>query len=232
MTSVTSLAGGFIAGGYRDDPVRAAASAAVWRSRDGLTWQADDGSGMFEGGRIWGVAAHGNTVVAVGTGGDPNYGPAAAWHWTAAEGWKRARIGPDSAGAMRAVTVTATGFVAVGLNGHDDGALAWTSPDGVAWTAVADQPSFHYFSTPVRMQSVIAGPAGLVAGGWRSDAGNGSAVIWTSADGVGWHVEPWEPSFSGGQVTGVAIAGATVIAVGRTGYPDNNQATIWERAAP
>jgi hypothetical protein len=232
MTSVSPWAGGFIAGGYRDDPVQATASAAVWRSTDGLTWQADDGTGPFAGGRIWGLAVDRDTVVAVGTRGDPNYGPAAAWRWTSASGWQRARIGPDASGAMRAVAATTAGFVAVGLNGHDNGAAAWMSRDGLTWTAVADQPAFHYFSYAVRMQSVVVGPAGLVAGGWRSDAGNGSALAWSSADGASWVGPTWQPSFSGGQITGLAVSGQAIVAVGRTGYPDNNQARVWVSPAP
>ena len=232
MTSVVASADGFMAGGYRDDPLHASASAAVWRSGDGLTWRADGGSGTFGGGRIWGIAAKGGTVVAVGTSGDPNYGPAAAWRWTAADGWRRARIGPDAAGAMRAVAATASVFVAVGLDGHDMGALAWTSPDGLDWTAAPDQPAFHYFHLPLRMQAVIAGPSGLVAGGWRSDVAKGSAVTWTSTDGVTWHGPAWETSFSGGQITGLAISDGAVVAVGRTGYPDSNRASVWVGRAP
>jgi hypothetical protein len=232
MTSVAALDDGFIAGGYRDDPLHASASAAVWRSTDGLTWHADGGSGTFGGGRMWGIAAKAGTVVAVGTGGDPNYGPAAAWRWTAATGWERGHIGPDAAGAMRAVAVTASGFVAVGLNGHDNGAMAWTSPDGLTWTAAPDQPAFHYALMPVRMQSVVVGPSGLVAGGWRSDVGKGSAVTWTSTDGVTWQGPRWETSFSGGQITGLAVTGGAVVAVGRTGYPDWNRAIVWVSRAP
>jgi hypothetical protein len=232
MTSVTAFGDGFVAAGYRDDPLHDRASAAVWRSNDGSTWTADGGSGTFGGGRIWGIAAKGGTLVAVGTSGDPNDGPAAAWRWTEATGWQRGRIGPDAAGAMLAVAVTASGFVAVGHNGHDDGALTWSSPDGLVWTAVPDQPAFHYFLMPVRMQSVVAGPTGLVAGGWRSDAGNGSAVAWTSEDGLTWNGPAWEPSFSGGQISGLAVSGGALVAVGRTGYPDNNQAGIWVSAAP
>jgi hypothetical protein len=232
MTSVTPFGAGFVAAGYHDDPLHASASAGVWRSSNGLTWHADGGSGTFSGGRIWGIAAKGGTLVAVGTRGDPNDGPAAAWRWTDATGWQRGRIGPGAAGAMRAVAVTASGFVAVGQNGRDDGALAWTSPDGLVWTAVPDQPAFHYLSMPVRMQTVVAGPTGLIAGGWRSDAGNGSAVTWTSADGVTWSGPVWEPAFSGGQISGLGVSGGALVAVGRTGYPDNNQAAIWVSAAP
>ncbi len=232
MTSVTAFGDEFVAAGYRDDPLHARASAAVWRSSDGLVWTADGGSGTFGGGRIWGIAAKGGTLVAVGTDGDPNYGPAAAWRWTETMGWQRGRIGPGTAGAMLGVAATASGFVAVGQNGNDDGALAWTSPDGLVWTAAPDQPAFHYFSMPVRMQAVVAGPTGLVAGGWRSDAGNGSAVTWTSADGLAWNGPVWEPSFSGGQISRLAVGSGGLVAVGRIGYPDNNQAAIWMSAVP
>ncbi len=232
MTSVTAFGAGFVAGGYRDDPLHGKAAAAVWRSNDGLAWTADSAPGAFAGGRIWGIAAKGGTLVAVGTNGDPTYGPAAVWRWTEATGWQRGSIAPDATGAMLAVAVTASGFVAVGQNGHDDGALAWRSPDGLSWTAAPNQPAFHYFSSPTRMQSVVVGPTGLVAGGWRSDAGNGSAVTWTSKDGVTWIGPTWEPSFSGGQITGLAVSSGGLVAVGRTGYPDNNQAAIWVSATP
>ena len=232
MTSVVAFDGGFVAGGYRDDPLHNLASAAVWRSNDGLGWRADDGAGVFAGGRIWGLAAMAGTIVAVGTSGDPNYGPAAAWRWTKSDGWRRAVIGPDAGGAMRAVAPTPSGFVAVGLNGHDDGARTWSSPDGRTWTAAPDQPAFHYFAMPVRMQSIVAGPSGLVAGGWRSDAGKGSAVTWTSTDGIRWVGPRWETSFSGAQITGVAIRGDVAVAVGRIGYPDNDQAAVWVSPTP
>lgn len=232
MTAVTAFGDGFVAGGYRDDPLHNTASAAAWRSSDGLAWRADSASGVFAGGRIWGMAARGQTLVAVGTNGDPNYGPVGAWYWTAATGWRRAQVRPDAGGAMRAVTATPSGFVAVGLNGHDDGALAWTSPDGLTWTATPDQPAFHYGQQPMRMQSVLSRSGGLVAGGWRSDVAKGSSVTWTSVDGVTWQPPVWETSFSGGQITGVATVGNDVVAVGRTGYPDWNQATIWVSAAP
>jgi hypothetical protein len=232
MTAVAAFGATFVAGGYRDDPLHGTASAAVWRSADGLTWTPDDGAGTFAGGRILGIVAAGETIVAVGTAGDPNYGPAAVWRWTESTGWQRASFASGDAGAMRAVTATAQGFVAVGLDGHDAGAMAWTSPDGLTWTAASDQPAFHHGTLPVRMQSVADGPAGLIAGGWRSDVGKGSAVTWTSRDGVTWQGPTWQSSFSGCQVTGVAIGGNVAVAVGRLGYPDQNQAAAWRQPVP
>ena len=55
---------------------------------------------------------------------------------------------------------------------------------------------------------------------------------WTSADGATWSGPVWEPSFSGAQVTGLAVSSGGLVAVGRTGYPDNNQASIWVSGAP
>ena len=140
MTAVAPFGDGFIAGGYRDDPLHNRASAAAWRSTDGLEWHVDDAIGVFDGGRIWGVATSQGVVVAVGTGGDPNYGPAAAWRWTPATGWQAARIEPDAGGAMQAVTATPTGFVAVGLDEHGPGGAlvdvaGWPDLDGRAGSA-------------------------------------------------------------------------------------------------
>ena len=230
MTGVVAHHGGFVGVGYRDDPANAAASAAVWRSTDGLTWRADAASSAFAGGRMWGVAARGDTLVAVGTDGDPTYGPAAAWVSTDGT-WRRAQVtGAD--GVMRAVTSTADGFVAVGYVTNDDGARVWRSTDGTAWSPVDDQASLDNHSSPIRMLSVAADERGLVAGGWRADAANGSSAAWTSPDGLHWTAAPWVPDFSGGQIPGVALDGDVALGVGRSGYPDNNQAAAWVSRRP
>lgn len=231
MTSAVAFEGGFVAAGYRDDPLHLAASGAAWRSTDGRTWTLDDDRGVFAGGRILGLAVVGATLVAVGTAGEQTTGPAAAWRWTAADGWRRATV-PAGGGAMRAVAVTGNGLVAVGVNGQDAGAAAWTSPDGRAWTAVPDQSAFHYYQLPVRLQGLVAVGGGVVAGGWRSDQGNGSSVAVTSADGRTWAADPWQPSFSGAEIDALAMSGGTLVAAGRTGYPDNDTAAVWVRAAP
>ena len=57
------------------------------------------------------------------------------------------------------------------------------------------------------MLSVAADEHGLVAGGWRADAANGSSAAWTSPDGQQWTAAPWVPAFSGGQIPGVAARG-------------------------
>jgi hypothetical protein len=225
MTSVTFGPAGFVGGGYRDDPARGRASGAIWSSRDGGRWTLEAQQGAFDNGRVLGLAASGDRLVAVGTVGDATYGPAAAWVHAGGP-WRRATV-DDTGGAMRAVAATGTGFVAVGLRPGDAGAKVWTSHDGMRWEAVPDQPAFHA-AGPARMLAVASAPDGvIVATGWRADAGNGSSVAWTARDPSSWRQEPWQASFSGGQMPGLTFADARFVAVGRTGYPDNNQATIW-----
>jgi hypothetical protein len=235
MLSVIHFQDGFVAGGYADDPLHNKAYAAVWRSSDGLTWHKDaTDQGVFDGGRIWAMTATGDTIVAVGSGdGNPTYGPAAAWRWTAATGWQRAQL-PDGIGALAAVLAGSTRFVAVGKNADDLGASVVTSSDGESWKAVADQPGLHYYELPLRMQALVATPTGILVGGWRSDVGKGSAVTWFTQDTAAWPIPTWETSFSGGQITGVALDPDTgmAVAVGRTGYPDWNRATAWFMKPP
>ncbi|MHB8958215.1 MAG: hypothetical protein ACYDAN_01130 [Candidatus Limnocylindrales bacterium] len=231
MTSIVPFDGGFVAAGYRDDPAALHASGAVWRSKDGLAWTLDADGGAFSGGRIMALAVTSDALVAVGTSGDQVSGPAAAWRWTATTGWRRASV-PPGGGAMRAVVATASGLVAVGVNAQDAGAAAWTSTDGWTWQAVADQPAFHFYQLPVRLQALALVNGTLVAGGWRSDPGKGSSVVVMSTDGETWSALPWQASFSGGQIDGLATANRTLVAAGRAGYPDTDTAAVWVRSWP
>jgi hypothetical protein len=82
------------------------------------------------------------------------------------------------------------------------------------------------------MLSVASDGHEVVAGGWTSDAANGSSAAWTSTDGFTWERSPWVPVFSGGQIRGVVMTGRSVLGIGRSGYPDNNQAAAWVRPLP
>ncbi len=230
MISVAAVGDGFVAGGYADDPAAGTTAAAVWVTRDGLVWRRER-SDTFAGGRILGLAAGTGRVVAVGTVGDPVRGPAGAWLRVGDGPWRRASI-DDDVGVMRAIVAAPSGFIAVGDDPGDRTAVVWRSADGATWTRVPPEAARRATSGPIRMLSVAADGDGLVAAGWRSDAANGSAVTWLSADGATWRRTDWLPSFSGGQMADVAIAGDLLVGVGRTGYPDNNQATIWTAPRP
>jgi hypothetical protein len=205
--------------------------AAIWTSPDGLAWERRSGEAGFMDTAAYGVATAGDRLVVVGSVVVADSGdvasPAVAWisddgsHWTAADSPAFA-LGP-----MRAVTATPGGFVAVGFGIEDTSAAAWTSPDGAAWTPAASQPAFEALGKPVRMAAVASNDAGLVAAGWKSDAGNGTGVVWRSRDGMTWERVPDQVSMSGASLAGVTFHGDAPIVAGTSGYPDNDQASAW-----
>ena len=230
MRTVAAWDGGWVAAGSVDASADERV-AAIWTSVDGLAWERVTGRDGFLGAVAHGIAATGDRLVAVGsavvdTSGDVA-SPAVAWisddgsHWTTVESPAFA-LGP-----MRAVTATSTGFVAVGFGIDDRRAAVWTSPEGTTWASVAHQPAFEALGKPVRMAAIAATGAGLVAAGWKSDAGNGSGVVWRSPDGLTWERVPDQVSMSGASLAGVAFHGDAPIVAGTSGYPDNDQASAW-----
>jgi hypothetical protein len=94
-------------------------------------------------------------------------------------------------------------------------ALVWTSDDGSSWQRVPNQASFGRAA----MTGVTRGGPGYVAVGLAT----GRGVVWTSTDGEAWSRVADEPVFhapsgfaqtTGAQMTGVAAAGGTIVAVG------------------
>jgi hypothetical protein len=77
------------------------------------------------------------------------------------------------------------------------------------------------------MYAAAPSSVGLVAVGWKSDAANGSAVVWISPDGTRWQRTPDLPTFFGAEITGVVAAGPGLVGVGTGGYPDNDNASVW-----
>jgi hypothetical protein len=227
MTAVVPWRGGYLAGGYSDEPALARETAAVWTSPDGVAWTRVPDSPAFAGSHILGLAVGSAGLVAVGTIQDEVRGPAVAWSSADGQHWRRSSSPALAAGVMRAVARGGPGFVAVGLSAADDRATAWTSTDGSAWEAVPDSDAFHSYTLPVRMVSVTEVDGLLVAVGWKSDAGNGSAVAWVSQGGRAWTRAPDAASFSGAEFTGVAAADGVIVAVGTLGYPDNDASAVW-----
>ena len=227
MTTVVAWHGGFVAGGYSDDPAAGRETAAVWTSPDGAAWTRLPDDPAFAGAHILGLTVGPKGLVAVGTAQDEVRGPAVSW--TSADGtrWRRSSSQALTAGVMRAVAAGGPGYVAVGLSAADDRAMAWTSADGSAWELAPDSAAFQSYTLPVRMVSIANVDGLLVAVGWKSDAGNGSAVAWVSRDGRAWTRAPDIASFSGAELTGVAVANAVIVGVGTLGYPDNDASAVW-----
>ena len=228
MTSVVAWKNRFVAAGYSDDPAHNTETAAVWSSTDGLTWQrVGIGNPAFQAAHVLGLAASAAGLVAIGTTGSETRGTGVAWSSPDGTAWTRSASAALANGIPRAVTPFGSGFAAVGLRAQDDGALSWTSGAGSAWDAAPDQPSLRVGTSPARMMGLAAVNGGLVGVGWKSDAGNGSAAAWRTADGLTWQRDTQPPSFSGAEMTAVVASDAGLVAVGTAGYPDNDAAAIW-----
>jgi hypothetical protein len=184
-------------------------------SPDGLTWNRQEDE--VEGAYPTQIAAGPSGVVAVGT----IDGKLASWASPDGQSWTVARDALPSS-RTGADTVAVTGLVAMRDGwlavGREDPAcnfncgltavraLAWTSPDGLHWTAVPKQRSL----LDAGMNAVAAGPPGFVAVG----TGSGRAALWTSTDGSTWSRVPDAPMFGprpgsgpGASVSGVGVAG-------------------------
>ncbi len=230
LTSITPWKGGFVAGGYRGNEFFSA-DADLWVSPDGLAWQEATDSPSFKDARVWGVAASGNTLVAVGqTGPTDTPGPAIVWTSKDGRTWTRVPNGPVFAGGrMRAVAnVPSIGFVAVGEDIAGDTGRVWTSRDGRAWTLVPSQPIFGRPGIQVRMYDVTDSPSGVLVGGTiNAGVQYGEAAIWTSPDGLAWSRTPDGPEFLDNEITASTRWNDRVVAVGDRGAPDAYQATTW-----
>jgi hypothetical protein len=146
--------------------------------------------------------------------------------WTSIDGITWAQLPYDEAsvgvGEILSVTSTASGLVAVGMGGSDDGERAfvpavWTSLDGITWSSriLHDQAGLGVSA----MVSVTAGGPGVVAVG-----GESGAAVWTSTDGIGWTPVLANESFSAeAGMASVTFGGPGFVVVGR----DGDDAAVW-----
>lgn len=172
--------------------------AAAWVSEDGVTWLratpnqtafvGEGGLSMndvvgFEGGYV----AVGTESIDDGDGGADQR--AAAWFSPDGITWTRIAHDPAVFGdyednlSMSAVAVGPGGFVAVGAAGRDDGqhGVVWTSPNGIAWTRVPNDPTFAG-RNGAWMGDVIATAEGFLSVGAEIDDSDwmygGYAAVW------------------------------------------------------
>jgi hypothetical protein len=203
--------------------------AEVWTSTDGQTWATSDDAPSFSGATISGLAADASLVVAVGSVADAD-GRRSATTWSSVDGrsWMPGALDPSFAGAqILAVTTGGPGFVAVGTADGGLRAAAWTSADGVHWTAAAPGTGSTNYGQRIAMTGVTRVGTTLVAGGQRDSAGNGSSVVWVSADGSSWRRVPDPASFGGAEMTAITAGASGLVAVGATGLPDNWASAAW-----
>jgi hypothetical protein len=228
MAAVVAWRGGYVAGGDVE-PTPGEHHAVLWTSPDGTAWTPLPDQAAFGGGSVASLAASPARLVAVGSVLDAlGSTRAAAWWSTDGRSWTAAPVDTSFAHArMNGVTVGGPGFVAVGSADDGGSAVVWTSIDGERWTRARDGTGFVGGGLRISMASVAAGPGGLVAVGSRDDASNGSPTVWVSPDGIAWRRVPDDPSFGGGEMAAVAVSGASFVAVGTLGLPDNAIAGAW-----
>jgi hypothetical protein len=237
MTSVAAFEGGFVAAGGAGPAFGADRSAAFWTSSDGRRWRRVADGPALHAGHVWGLAVAGGRLVAVGTTGDPQAGPAASWTSRNGRHWHRSPTTPAlTSGVMLSATAGARGVVAVGRTADGERAAAWHSPDGLHWTAApaatALRSDMSYAAHAEMGDVAILGTrfgTRFVAVGWVSSSANGTAVAWSSADGLHWQRLPSAASLPGGGMAAVTVSDGRIVAVGSTGWPDTHAADVWLR---
>jgi hypothetical protein len=226
MADVVGLPdGGFVAVGY----VPPDWTPAAWTSPDGETWSIHTiGTTGFTFPVSVAVGGDG-TLVAVGRAGQV---PVA---WTSTDGvlWNQHAVpvleGLNLAERMTTVSATAHGFVAGGSAGpelFDRHARFWTSPDGLEWRSVPDDPA-AFANAEVR--AITTYGDGLVAVGVVGSAQVPTgAVAWTSTDASTW-TRIDDPALYGGKAVAVTAAPfGGLVAVGSD--LDRREAVAWTTA--
>jgi hypothetical protein len=219
--------GGYVAGGYTSRVAQKAAT--FWRSADGVEWSRVAVPALSGQSEVTGIAAAqaGGVVVAVGISGDERRGDSAVWR--SADGgatWQAAAGDSPAGGRMLSLAAGSNGFTAVGENTDQTSAMAWTSADGLGWQAAPPQPALGNYGLEMVMTAVAWDGSRFVADGWRADAGNGSAVVWTSPDGIDWTHLPQDATFSGAGMAAI-LGSPRLVAAGTMGWPDTHAAQVW-----
>jgi hypothetical protein len=161
----------------------------------------------------------------------------AIWISTDGTSWERVPhddevVGASSEQGMVSVTVGGPGLVAVGgFRDRTDGAVVWTSVDGVSWQRVPQGEAVFGGEFPeygLSMSSVTVGGPGLVAVG--SSWSRGTGVVWTSSDGLEWQRLEHDDAVFGTDsgiivINSVAAGGPGLVAVGWDGGQD--AAAFW-----
>ena len=235
--------GRFVAVGIEGTFPLASSDGVAWTSQDGLSWTRSNPGGLagpedeFLTRVVFGpmgfVAV--GAVLPTGTGRENIVGPSAVW--TSPDGGEWTRVphddavfgSPDGFQTMLDVTRGGPGLVAVGAVGDFSAGGVWTSPDGMSWTRVADDPEafrprLGWYPQMLGVASAADGQR-LVAVGHDTGPGTSqgsvrkAAAVWVSLDSVSWTRVPHDDAVFGDsesvvQMDGVVAGGPGFVAVG------------------
>jgi hypothetical protein len=213
----------------------ATGDGSLFSSTDGRTWQQQP---QLPGGSVDQVTVGPQGLLA--TGSVNAEGVVAIWHSGDGLAWTRT---PDAVSlhgrdgaflAIAGIVPAGAGWLAVGAERvncvpHACGlvrAVAWTSPDGLAWTRSPDEAGLRHAA----MTGVVRTASGFVAvGAAAADPSRADSLIqpavWTSPDGRAWTRSNGLPKVHAPQdadvmLDAVAITGSQVVAVGHVSTPD------------
>jgi len=196
--SIAATPAGFVAVGSTGDLAgNTTIGASVATSTDGLNWTSLPPTlPQFAARSMGAVAAGPGGLVAIGTDAS-----LATLVWTSVDGssWELVSGGPVPQGRLTDVAGGPNGYVAVGSAGND--AVAWSSPDGRAWTAAPTSPAL----ADATMTRVLSTGSTFVALG-RS--GNGDGNAWASPDGLSWTRLDTGALFAGAPIVSGVVVGS------------------------
>jgi hypothetical protein len=163
-------------------------TATLWSSVNGSSWARGVLTGPTEPSQAMGVAEWHNTTVVVGSVGEGANERAAAWVSTAPESAFRPVLVPAIPGAhsMSMVTAGALGFFAVG--GENGKVAFWSSNDGNHWTEDVNAEKTVSASVDPRINALLVEGDVVYAAGSARVGSSTEAAVWTSGDGINWHL--------------------------------------------
>jgi hypothetical protein len=191
-------------------------NGAVWLSDDGESWSAVSdlppiGADIAKS--LRGVMRHTNRYFAWGFQGGQGSEFYQSVIWRSVDGtqWDEVAV---LQGFVIALVPGGPGFVAVGSRAGLDylnGALAWSSSDGIVWTESPDVPGPDLAA----MIDVAPFADGFVAvGAARNEQEPDQGVTWRSEDGISWEQFPLDPALVDRGLYDVVVAGAHLMATG------------------
>jgi hypothetical protein len=170
-----------------------APSVEAWSSRDGGSWQREEA--LTLAGSITHVISRGDVILALGADAR---GVPVLWRSVRNGAWAATPL-PSARAILRSFAVSSDGFIAVGREGEPDSgsggvrspgvgrAAAWSSPDGLAWTAMQVEGGS---AASAELTQVFRVEDGFLAMGANaaSSGGTRAPLIWTSSDGRSWRL--------------------------------------------
>jgi class 3 adenylate cyclase len=237
IARVTATASGFVAVG--SDTSGGDQDAAVWFTRDGVSWIRERDVSAFGGENEQhmrdAAQMKDGRLVAVGYEGLRGDYDAAAW--TGRPGrWRRIPLPAEVAGGagdqiMTAVTAFDGGLVVSGreVQGGTDGVIWYVTEEG-KWTRVTRDSALSGPGNQT-IWGVTSSPIGLLASGSDSQGGGLDAMLWRSRDGRLWRRVPSDEAVFGGDagqdMRWVTSSQTRAVAVGSDSSSGSVDAAVW-----